>query len=343
MSGSVSKAYLAAKYGSDLKAEAILARSDDPSLKRKKKKRKVDSTSTIVASGGGLLIADDDASAWGAANKDEEEEEEGRPVVEERRGHFKAKSANSWATVRPSDPSLERTPTPEPEDENPVVVSTTVDAPRARGGLQSVAQLRAENERREAEQRKKKKDAARELVLKKKEARERGEDEDEVEDPHATVYRDSSGRKIDVKLQKAELAKQKRNEVEQEMKKMEWGKGLVQKEDVEKKKREQAEMAFKPLARYADDEDMNNELKEQERWNDPAANFLTDKKKEKKNAPKYPRYTGPAPPPNRFGIPPGYRWDGVDRGNGFEATYMQRGNAGKMRAAESHAWSTSEM
>lgn len=85
--------------------------------------------------------------------------------------------------------------------------------------------------------------------------------------------------------------------------------------------------------RYADDEDMNNELKEQERWNDPAANFLTvrppfpfgyspsdhplcsqkDKKKEKKNAPKYPRYTGPAPPPNRFGIPPGYRWDGVDR------------------------------
>lgn len=171
-------------------------------------------------------------------------------MVEERRGHFKAKSANSWATVRPSDPSLERTPTPEPEDENPVVVSTTVDAPRARGGLQSVAQLRAENERREAEQRKKKKDAARELVLKKKEARERGEDEDEVEDPHATVYRDSSGRKIDVKLQKAELAKQKRNEVEQEMKKMEWGKGLVQKEDVEKKKREQAEMAFKPLARY---------------------------------------------------------------------------------------------
>ena len=33
------------------------------------------------------------------------------------------------------------------------------------------------------------------------------------------------------------------------MKKMEWGKGLVQKDDVERQKREQAEMKFKPLAR----------------------------------------------------------------------------------------------
>lgn len=102
---------------------------------------------------------------------------------------------------------------------------------------------------------------------------------------------------------------------------MEWGKGLVQREEeAERKKREQDEK-LKPMARYKDDEELNEELKERERWNDPAAMFLTGTKAAKKAARKYPLYQGNIPP-NRFNIRPGYRWDGVDRSNGFEKSYF---------------------
>ncbi|POI18865.1 hypothetical protein CIB84_017390, partial [Bambusicola thoracicus] len=69
----------------------------------------------------------------------------------------------------------------------------------------------------------------------------------------------------------------------------------------------------KPLARYIDDEDVDRMLREQEREGDPMAEYIK-KRKAKGNQEKKekPRYSGPAPPPNRFNIWPGHRWDGVD-------------------------------
>ncbi|KAF9104210.1 Pre-mRNA-splicing factor cwc26 [Mortierella sp. GBA35] len=137
-----------------------------------------------------------------------------------------------------------------------------------------------------------------------------------------TIYRDARGRKVDRVQEKLEAAEAARREIEKQERQMEWGKGLVQREAEEEKKKREQEEKLKPLARYKDDKDLNEELKERDRWNDPAAMFLSGTKKSKKSAPKFPLYQGNFPS-NRFNIRPGYRWDGVDRSTGFEKDYIQ--------------------
>lgn len=81
---------------------------------------------------------------------------------------------------------------------------------------------------------------------------------------------------------------------------------------------------FFPIDRSADDAKMNSQLKQVFRADDPMAAFLT--KSRPKGRVEKPKYKGPAPPPNRFGIQPGHRWDGVDRSNGFESMMYQKIN-----------------
>jgi len=60
-----------------------------------------------------------------------------------------------------------------------------------------------------------------------------------------------------------------------------WGKGLKQVEDVNEKMKNDLHEMSKPLARYADDNDLETYLKEQEREGDPMLAYIRQKKKKK--------------------------------------------------------------
>lgn len=128
-----------------------------------------------------------------------------------------------------------------------------------------------------------------------------------------------------------------------------WGKGLKQVSDQQQRLEDDIHEMQKPLARYADDEDLENYLKEQERDGDPMLEYIRKQKAEERGEtstevsnPLRPRYQG-AFNPNRFGIPPGHRWDGVDRSNGYENSWTEAQNARRIVETDAYKWSTEDM
>ncbi|KAI0792526.1 Pre-mRNA-splicing factor of RES complex-domain-containing protein [Abortiporus biennis] len=310
------KAYLASKYMSGPKADAILSRTSSGAPK--KKKRKV--ASSIASTSKSSLVQDDDLMGWGAERMEEDEDEDSsQAVVASDRGfkkRQKTEEGSGWATIRGGENKDEEMV---PADERPQVVQEEEEEQPFKGGLMTAAQIKKTF----------KKSKLKEELTK-----------EEIEAAQETIYRDTSGRKIDTAAERAEAARLKREREEKEARKMEWGKGLTQKEEAEKRREEEELLKGKSFSRTIDDVDLNEDLKSQERWNDPAAAFLS---KKRLKGPKRPEYMGPPPPPNRFGIKPGYRWDGVDRGNGFEKKLFQRQNERKRRGAESYEWSVDDM
>lgn len=245
------KAYLAEKYMSGPKADAILSKV----APQKKKKRKA--TGTASSSSSGARIVDED-SGWVEQPQDETEDLEDA-VIEKDRGFKKRKvdqkameASGGWAVVQEG---IEQEEERELEDEKPLVVETE-ESKTFVGGLVTAKDLKK--------------------VLN-REPQERREDvtEEEVARMQETVYRDASGRKIDAKAERAEAARLKRQREEREAKKMEWGKGMVQKDEEEQRRREIEKHKATAFARHADDKELNEEQKSKELWNDPAAAFLS--------------------------------------------------------------------
>ncbi|XP_036717673.1 BUD13 homolog isoform X1 [Balaenoptera musculus] len=159
-----------------------------------------------------------------------------------------------------------------------------------------------------------------------------------------TVFRDKFGRKRNLKLERLEQRRKAEKDSERDELYAQWGKGLAQRRQQQQNVEDAMKEMQKPLARYIDDEDLDRMLREKEREGDPMANLIKkNKAKESKNKKVRPRYSGPAPPPNRFNIWPGYRWDGVDRSNGFEQKRFARLTSKKAVEELAYKWSVEDM
>ena len=227
------------------KADAILEKTN---VKKKKKSTK---KSTQI---GSIKINEDDDLLNKPFNKDDDDNDNAVTVISnETKFKSISKPSNNDDDIANKDDNL---------DNDPVVVNDEPQIEEFKGGLKSAKQIRKENaERRQKEE------AQRQAELEKMSK--------EQQNQNDTVYRDSTGRKIDIKAEEIERKRKKMEEDEKEAQKMEWGKGLVQREDRQRKQKEIDDMKNKPMARYHDDAEINAELMDVERWNDPAAAFMT--------------------------------------------------------------------
>lgn len=142
-----------------------------------------------------------------------------------------------------------------------------------------------------------------------------------------------------------EEEKRKKNEITDEVKAQykKWSKGVKQAAVIQQKIAEDLAEMDKPLTRTKDDVDVNDHLRDRERAEDPMVEYFRKKRTQKAGTKRIPTYQGPLPPPNRFKVMPGYRWDGVDRSTGFEQRFHERINRQKRNESEAYAWSTEDM
>lgn len=328
----------------DYLAKNYLSADSKPSKKRKRKD---------AAKSEGLVIADDDVNSWTtqtAKNGDEDDEDAPTIVGGGLAGGLnKPTKKSKWVRVGAESPKdsdqaaadailadaqAESKKRAQDDDDDPAVVGEDgeeYDGPTmasgAAAGLQTAEQVTAALKKKQKAEMKAMKAA--------------GLDSGGL--AQQTIYRDASGRMINVKEKKAEAEEKAKEEERKQKEELEARKGDVQRKEKEDRRQELQEAKVMTVARHADDAKMNEELKERERWNDPMAQLLATKKSSKggKSKANAKLYQG-AFEPNRYGIRPGWRWDGVDRSNGFERKWFAARNKQRDREALEYAWTLDE-
>ncbi|KAL9097625.1 MAG: hypothetical protein Q9165_000522 [Trypethelium subeluteriae] len=323
--------------------------ADISEKKGKKRKRKEASA--------GLTIAEDDISGWTTHNLNNLDPDDiTAALASGQTAEFRKAKKNNWKTIGAPAPSNAEQAAADAilasaaqearatgtagEDDAPAIVETD-DTTHAAGtapikmadgthaGLQTKEQVAAALAQRQAEE---------QAELAKATAE---EGKGGAAAAQETIYRDASGRIINVAMKRAEARRAAEEEARRQREEVEGRKGDVQRLEEERKRQDLREAKYMTVARRADDEQMNAELKERERWNDPAAGFLVNKKKRGKSATGRPLYQGSSAP-NRYGIRPGHRWDGVDRSNGFEKKYFAARNRKENIRDLEYAWQMDE-
>src|SRR5690606_15614012 len=218
-----------------------------------------------------VLIADDDALGWEASKPDaaSDSEEDRVVTVGGVSSDFKKSKTSGWKKVggdengggitgvssgkkEETEEPLRREETP--EDERPQVLMSSGALP----GLQSAQAVSdAINAKRAAEM----------AAFAKMDKSKSGKDQE-------TIYRDASGRIISVAMMRAEARKKLEAEEAAKREAQENLKGAVQIREREERKQALDEARYMPFARYADDKELNEDLKQRDRWEDPALNFM---------------------------------------------------------------------
>ncbi|KAI0416562.1 Pre-mRNA-splicing factor of RES complex-domain-containing protein [Xylaria grammica] len=318
----------------------------DPKPSKKRKRKQANE---------GLIIADDDETGWsrprGRGDGDDDEEMVMNATVAGTSAEFRKAKKSGWKTLGGS--STTTTAAAPAQDDasrqaDAILASAAAESAAAAGdadgddapvmmsdgthaGLQSGAAVSAQLARRRAAERAEYERAA------------GGGKHKEAE----TIYRDATGRRVDVSMKRAELrreaeeAARKREDAERALR------GEVQQDEARRRRAALDDAKVMAVARHADDADMNAEMKAQVRWGDTMAAFVKPKDGGAAAAGRglrvkgRPVYKG-AWAPNRYQIPPGYRWDGVDRSNGFEAERFKAINRRERNKDLDYSWQMDE-
>ncbi|TNV82107.1 hypothetical protein FGO68_gene12811 [Halteria grandinella] len=166
-----------------------------------------------------------------------------------------------------------------------------------------------------------------------------------------TVYRNAQGFKVDIN----QMSEKDRLKAANEAQLKQWGQGAKQAADKMQLMNQLEEAKETPFARYELDKEAEDELKMKDRFGDPlkliksktiqstltnqSYRVLTTASGHRYLLPKC-KFPGPI---NRLGIEPGYRWDGVDRGNGYERRWVDKENSMKDTAQYHQRWAAQDM